>query len=107
AEGLLSGLLDISRLESGGMPSNLQASRIDALLQHLAAEFRVLARERGLELRLVPSRAWVHSDAQLLRRVLQNFLANAVRYTARGSLLFGCRQRGARLAREVWAPDPG
>ena len=107
AEGLLSGLLDISRLESGGMSAKVQAFCVDELLQHLAAEFRVLARERGLELRLVPSRAWVRSDPQLLRRVLQNFLANAVRYTERGRLLFGCRRRGAMLAIEVWDTGPG
>jgi PAS domain S-box-containing protein len=107
AEGLLSGLLDISRLESGGMDPRVQAFCVDELLQHLAAEFRMLARERGLELRLVGSRAWVESDPQLLRRVLQNFLANAVRYTERGRLLFGCRRRDGRLAIEVWDTGPG
>ena len=107
AEGLLSGLLDISRLESGGMVSKVQPFRLDELMQHLTAEFRVLARERGLDLRLVSSRAWVRSDAQLLRRVLQNFLANAVRYTARGRLLFGCRRQGDLLRIEVWDTGPG
>ena len=51
------------------------------VLDPLVAQFGVLARERGLRLRHVPTRAWVRSDPQLLRRVLQNFLANAVRYT--------------------------
>jgi CheY-like chemotaxis protein/anti-sigma regulatory factor (Ser/Thr protein kinase) len=76
-------------------------------LQHLASEFRVLAAERGLELQCVDTRAWVDSDPQLLRRVLQNFLANAVRYTQRGRVLIGCRRRGALLSIEVWDSGPG
>jgi PAS domain S-box-containing protein len=51
AEGLLSGLLDISRLDAGGMLPQVHAFRLDEMLQHLAAEFRVMAREKHLELR--------------------------------------------------------
>jgi signal transduction histidine kinase/Na+/proline symporter len=102
AEGLLAGLLDISRLDAGGMSPQVKVFRLDDLLQHLTAEFRVLAREKGLQLRCVPCSAWVRSDPQLLRRVLQNFLANAVRYTASGRVLLGCRRVGERLRIEVW-----
>ena len=102
AEDLLAGLLDISRLDAGGMTPQVRAFRIDELLLHLAAEFRVLAQDKGLELHCVASRAWVRSDPQLLRRVLQNFLANAVRYTRSGKVLLGCRRRGQELHIEVW-----
>lgn len=107
AEDLLSGLLDISRLDAGGMAPNPQAFRLDELLQHLVAEFGVLAAQKGLALNHVPSGAWVRTDPQLLRRVLQNFLGNAVRYTARGRILVGCRRRGGALAIEVWDTGPG
>lgn len=107
AESLLSGLLDISRLDAGGMAPNVQAFRLDDVMQHLAAEFRVLASEKGLRLDCVTSRAWVRSDPQLLRRVLQNFLANAVRYTAQGRILLGCRRHGGMLTIEVWDTGPG
>jgi len=107
AEGLLTELLDISRLDAGGMRPQVQAFRIDEMMQHLAAEFRVLAREKKLELRCVTSRAWVRSDPQLLRRVLQNFLANAVRYTVKGRVLLGCRRVGDALRIEVWDTGPG
>jgi hypothetical protein len=102
AEGLLTGLLDISRLDAGGMTPQVRAFRIDELLQHLAAEFRVLAQDQGLALDCVASRAWVRSDPQLLRRVLQNFLANAVRYTRAGRVLLGCRRADGELRIEVW-----
>jgi signal transduction histidine kinase/ActR/RegA family two-component response regulator len=107
AEGLLAGLLDISRLDAGGMSAQVRSFRLDELLQHLAAEFRVLAGDKGLELRCVPTRAWVRSDPQLLRRVLQNFLSNAVRYTAQGRVLIGCRRQRDALRIEVWDTGPG
>ncbi|WP_374604464.1 PAS-domain containing protein [Arenimonas sp.] len=107
AEGLLSGLLDISRLDAGGMEPKPQAFRIDDLLGHLAAEFGVLAAQKGLVLQRVPTQAWVFTDPQLLRRVLQNFLGNAVRYTASGRILIGCRRRGETLFVEVWDTGPG
>jgi signal transduction histidine kinase/Na+/proline symporter/CheY-like chemotaxis protein len=102
AESLLGGLLDISRLDAGGMSPNITAFALDSLLAPLTAEFRALAGERGLSLRAASTGAWVHSDPQLLRRVLQNFLANAVRYTERGGVLIGVRRRGERLRIEVW-----
>jgi signal transduction histidine kinase/CheY-like chemotaxis protein len=107
AESLLAGLLDISRLDAGGMEPREQVFRIGDLVQHLAAEFRVLAAEKGLPLDCVGTGAWVRSDPQLLRRVLQNFLGNAVKYTARGRILVGFRRRGDALSIEVWDTGPG
>ena len=107
AESLLAGLLDISRLDAGGMAPSIQPFCIDDILQQLAAEFRVLAQDKGLQLHCVPSRAWVRSDPALLRRVLQNFLANAVRYTDEGRVLLGCRRHAGQLSIEVWDTGPG
>ncbi|KFN49804.1 hypothetical protein P873_09620 [Arenimonas composti TR7-09 = DSM 18010] len=107
AETLLAGLLDISRLDAGGLEPALQTFRIDELLAGLLGEFGVLADDRGLRLDGVRCTAWVRSDPQLLRRVLQNFLGNALRHTRRGRVLVGCRRRGERLAIEVWDTGPG
>ena len=107
AEGLLAGLLDISRLDAGGMAPEVQAFCVDEVLQPLAAEFGVLARQKQLQLHYLPCRAWVRSDPQLLRRVLQNFLANAVRYTSSGRIVLGCRRRGDALSVQVWDTGPG
>ena len=104
AEGLLAGLLDMSRLDAGGMVPKLRAFRSTDVLQHLATEFRVLARRTRPALHCVPSRAWVRSDPQLLRRVLQNFLANAVRYTERGRILLGCRRAATSLRSKSGTP---
>jgi len=105
---LLTGLLDMSRLEAGGLVPEPRDFPLSEVLEPLASEFGVLAAECGLRFRYRPSRAWVHSDPQLLRRILQNFLANAIRYTARGGVLLGVR-RGARgrLRIEVLDTGPG
>ena len=107
AENLLAGLLDISRLDAGAQEVHVEPFELDSLLQPLTAEFRALAESRGLRLRSVPSRAVVLSDPRLLRRVLQNFLSNAVRYTRSGRVLLGCRRLPGRLRVEVWDTGVG
>lgn len=104
---LLAGLLDMSRLEAGGLVPQPRAFPLAEVLDPLASEFRALAAERGLAFRVRPTRAWVRTDPQLLRRVLQNFLANAVRYTAQGGVLLGMRRDGRRLRIEVHDTGPG
>lgn len=104
---LLTTLLDMSRLEAGGLVPQIRELPLSEVLEPLVAQFRVIAAERGLELRHVLTRAWVRSDPQLLRRVLQNFLANAVRYTEHGRILLGVRRRAGRLCIEVHDTGPG
>src|SRR5690606_23587968 len=104
---LLTGLLDMSRLEAGGLVPEPRAFPLADVLDPLASEFAALAAERGLGFRYLPTTAWTHTDPQLLRRVLQNFLGNAVRYTMRGSVLLGVRRDGAGLRIEVHDTGPG
>lgn len=104
---LLTGLLDMSRLEAGGLVPQPRDFPLAEVMDPLASEFRALAAERGLAFHYVPTRAWTHSDPQLLRRVLQNFLANAVRYTRSGSVLFGVRRDGGFARIEVHDTGPG
>ena len=104
---LLTGLLDMSRLEAGGLVPEPRDLPLAEVLEPLASEFRVLASEHGLSFRHVPTRAWVHTDPQLLRRILQNFLANAVRYTQSGGILLGVRRVGGSVRIEVHDTGPG
>ena len=106
-EGLLSGLLDMARLEGGRLHPQPRAFPLAEVLDPLAAEFRAIARDRGVRLDVVGTHAWVRSDPQLLRRVLQNFLSNALRYAAHGRVLLGVRRRGEQLRVEVWDTGPG
>ncbi|TWT23275.1 response regulator [Luteimonas marina] len=104
---LLTGLFDMSRLEAGGLVPQPRDFPLAEVLDPLASEFRALATEQGLAFRHVPTMAWAHGDPQLLRRVLQNFLANAVRYTRTGGVLLGVRRDGDGLRIEVHDTGPG
>jgi CheY-like chemotaxis protein/anti-sigma regulatory factor (Ser/Thr protein kinase) len=101
AEQMLEALLDAAALESGAIEARPGSFAINELLDQLRLEFQPLAEERGLALRVLPSSAIVHSDPRLLRRILQNLLANAVRYTPKGRILVGCRRQGLALRVEV------
>lgn len=106
-EALLSGLLDLSRLDAGGLTPRVRGFAASELMDTLITEFGVMARERGLTLASVRSGLWLTSDPQLLRRVLQNFVANALRYTRSGSVLIGIRRRPGAVEIQVGDSGPG
>lgn len=101
-EEILGALLDISRLDTGAMRPEITSFRIDDVLRQLDVEFAPLAREKGLDLTFVPSSAVVKSDRRLLRRLLQNLVSNAIKYTPQGRVLVGCRRRNDRLRIDVY-----
>jgi PAS domain S-box-containing protein len=107
AEDLLDALLESSRLEAGKYQVDLSNFALGELIDSLQEQYSVLAATRGLQLRFVATRAWVRSDTQLLRRILQNFLANALRYTSSGGVVCGVRRAGENLRIEVWDSGPG
>ncbi len=100
-EEILGALLDISRLDSGAMKPEVGSFRMDELMRQLEVEFTPLARGKGLELTFVPSTLSIRSDRRLLRRLLQNLVSNAVKYTPQGRVLIGCRRRNGRLRIDV------
>ncbi|MFT3811894.1 MAG: PAS-domain containing protein [Acidovorax sp.] len=106
-DAILASLLDISRMESGQLRPQVRDFALAPLLEALVREFGIIAHGRGLELRGVPCSATVRSDEALLRRVLQNYLSNAVRYTRQGRILLGCRRDGEHLRIEVHDQGPG
>ncbi|MFK7159832.1 NahK/ErcS family hybrid sensor histidine kinase/response regulator [Marinospirillum sp. MEB164] len=107
AEELLSTLLDISKLDAGALQPRITDFALSEIFEPLKAEFSVMAAERDLVLRQVKTQCWVRSDAQMLRRIIQNFLSNALRYTGEGKVLLGCRRRGDQLVVQVWDTGPG
>lgn len=106
-EDLLKTLLDISKLDAGVLKPEARPLLISSLFDPLRREFAPLATRRGLSLTIQPSSYAVISDPMMLRRILQNLLANALRYTQNGRVLMGCRQQGDALQIQVHDTGPG
>jgi Na+/proline symporter/signal transduction histidine kinase/CheY-like chemotaxis protein len=101
-EEIFGALLDISRLDTGAMKPEIVSFRIDELFRQLEVEFTPLAQEKGLKLQFVPCSLGIQSDRRLLRRLLQNLVSNAIKYTPEGRVLVGCRRRRRRLRIDVY-----
>ena len=106
-EEILGALLDISRLDAGAMTTSITSFKMADLMRSLEIEFAPIARARGLKLKFVPCSLPVESDRLLLRRLLQNFISNAIKYTPRGRVLVGCRRRGQSLQVSVYDTGVG
>ena len=106
-EEILGALLDISRLDAGAMTTSITSFKIGDLMRSLEIEFAPIARAKGLKLTFVPCSLPVESDRLLLRRLLQNLISNAIKYTPRGRVLVGCRRRGQSLQIGVYDTGVG
>lgn len=106
-EAIVGDLLEISKLDSGKAMMRLAPVPLNDLLQALSHEFQPAAAAKGITLRIRLSDLWVRSDASYLRRILQNLISNAVRYTSDGGVVVGVRRRGDAARVEVWDTGPG
>jgi len=104
-ETILGAVLDISRLDAGAMKPDDTAFNLDGLLRQIGNDFRPMAAEKKLGLTIMPSSLTVVTDRNLLRRLIQNLVSNAIKYTRQGRILVGVRRRG-ELA-EIQVIDTG
>ncbi len=100
-EEILGALLAISRLDSGRQEVKAANFPVQRLFDQMEVEFAPVAREKKLDLRFVKTSAWIRSDPALLRRLLQNLVSNAIKYTPAGKVLVGCRLRRGNVLIEV------
>jgi len=106
-EELIGTLLDIARLDDGRLMPKKQTVQISDLLGPLLDEFSLLAQQKCIEIRRHFSDWQVESDSTYLRRIVQNILSNAVKYTPSGKVLVSCRRRGGQLLLQIWDSGPG
>ncbi len=96
AEEIIHTLLDVSKLDSGTVIPRLAVFKVNDVIKTLHNEFTVIAAEKKICLKVIPCSLVVRSDQHLLRRILQNFISNALRYTEYGGrVTIGCRRMKA------------
>ena len=94
-------LAESSALQSGLGAPKLKRFPVSEIFQSIVHNWRLHAEAKGLRLVVQPSRAEIVSNAPMLRAILGNLVGNAIKYTARGRVLVGCRRRGDFLSIEV------
>ncbi|MGZ5236866.1 MAG: sensor histidine kinase, partial [Caldimonas sp.] len=106
-EGLFSELLDITRIDSGGVEVNPESFGVAEIFRKLRLHFEPAAFEKGLDLRFRGGRHVALADPLLVERILRNLLSNAIRYTSDGSVLVSARRCGEQVRLQVWDTGPG
>lgn len=106
-EEIFSTLIEISRMDARRVETDITDFPLSDIFEQLELEFEPVARDRGLELTVLTTRVWVRSDRRMLRRVLQNLVSNAVKYTRSGKVILGLRHRGGLAALQVLDTGPG
>jgi PAS domain S-box-containing protein len=98
---LLNSLLDVTRLESGAIQANPSAVRLSDVLDELRAEFESLASSSGIELTIQWTPIVLTTDRGLLHQLLQNLVANALKYTDQGRVSVRVQQKDAELSIDI------
>lgn len=101
-EGLFSELLDITRIDSGGVEVHPQGFEMGDILRKIRLHYEPTAFEKGLALKLRGGHRVVHGDPLLVERIVRNLVSNAIRYTNDGGVLVACRARGDKVWVQVW-----
>lgn len=104
---LLNSLLDISKLDAGIVKPQLAKTNIDEIFKTLADEFKEVADNNGLKLKLRACQYVVKTDPVLLSTILRNLIQNALFYTAKGKVLVTCRKQGDFIKLQVWDTGKG
>ena len=107
AQSIIEALLDISKLDAGKIAFEMQPVRLSAIFSPLRDELGPVAVSKGLDIAVVDSGLTVRSDPGYLRRIVQNLLSNAIRYTDEGKVLLGVRRNGGSARIEVWDTGRG
>lgn len=106
-EDLLEALFEISRLDAGAIQPEIVDLPLGSIFNTLRVEFAPLAAAGGLQFDVADTGVWVRSDARLLRRVLQNFVSNAIRYTEVGQVAVEVEQLAGSVRVTVRDTGPG
>jgi two-component system, sensor histidine kinase len=100
-------LVENAQLDIESMPLQVAAFSIDDTLRRIDRDWRVFAASKGLALKVRQCATMVVSDRRLLSVILDNLVANAVKYTNLGQINVDCRSEGDCLLVGVEDTGPG
>lgn len=89
---LLNSLLYMSRLDAGAVQPEWQSVSLLSLFDSIESDFQPIAEAKDIELRVRHNNLFVHSDSTMLRRIVQNLVANAIEYTNTGGVLLSANR---------------
>ena len=105
---MISTLLDVGRLEAGEMPLRLEATNVAQIASKAASNFSPVLRNRTLRCDLPPEPVVVSCDADVIRRVLENLISNAVKFTkSDGTIRVNVQRNAADVTISVTDDGPG
>ncbi|MEM1132507.1 MAG: PAS domain-containing hybrid sensor histidine kinase/response regulator [Pseudomonadota bacterium] len=107
ADNLLRTLLDISKLDGGGLKPSPSRFPVNQLLSDLETQFAERAAQKGLALKVKSCSLALHTDKGMFVSILQNLVSNAIRYTQSGRIIVGARRRGEHIDIQVHDTGPG
>ncbi|GAA0541231.1 two-component system CheB/CheR fusion protein [Rhizomicrobium palustre] len=99
---MLNTLLDINQIDAGTVQAEPSTFKVNDLFERLRDEFSYHAQAKGLTLRVIPCDLSIYTDPRLLEQMIRNLLANAMKFTARGKILLGCRRQRGKLSIQIW-----
>ena len=105
AENLLGALLDIAKIDAGGISIEKNTFPINSIFDQLRNQYQPKAVHKGLKFKVVACKHHVKTDQKLLYRVLQNLTSNALKYTKNGGVLVVCRKYQGHL--QIYIIDTG
>ncbi|WP_066628245.1 PocR ligand-binding domain-containing protein [Labilibacter marinus] len=91
---IINDIIDISKIEAGQIEANYEAFSLKDLLEELSLFYGGIAQQKGICLKVESPLAddvFLKSDRIKLKQVLSNLIGNAVKFTSKGCVAFGCQ----------------
>jgi signal transduction histidine kinase len=104
---LFDDMVSMSKLEAGGSAVKKTHFSLKPLLEEIRVKYEQEAAKKGLTLAIdpLPDDLQLYTDRDRLREILNQYVNNAVKFTASGGITLGCTQQGATL--RIWVRDTG
>ncbi len=105
--GMINDLATLSRAERGKLTLEIESINAHDLMQELVKNYSPQAAEKGLTLQvdLDKTLELLNSSRLYVREILQNFITNAIKYTEKGGVTIGARQKPGAV--EFYVQDTG